>query len=97
MTVIMPERYFLSYSGIRLPLKLTSPIGADELKNRNTYLVARYDEQDRLIQVTRMVYGDAELEHSYEYQSNGNLKQAEITIGGETQVIEFDEQGRRRG
>ncbi len=88
------ESYFLSYSGVRLPLKLTSPIEAEELDNRNTYIVARHDDKGRLVRVTRMVYGDTELEHNYQYHDNGALRQAEITMGGETRVLAFDEAGK---
>ena len=39
-------RYFLSYSGVSLPLRLVSPLAASELQNRNTYFRAVYDEAD---------------------------------------------------
>ena len=90
------ESYFLSYSGVRLPLKLTSPLAVDELENRNTYIIARHDA-GRLVEVIRMVYGDTELRHLYQYHDNGALKQAEITMGGETRVLDFDEEGKPAG
>jgi hypothetical protein len=88
------KSYYLSYSGVRLPLKLTSPIEAGELENRNTYIVAHHDSQGRLVELVRMVYGEEELRHLYQYHDNDHLKQAEITMGGETRVLDFDEEGK---
>ena len=51
-------RYFLSYSGVSLPLRLVSPLAASELQNRNTYFRAVYDDADRL--VAKLVYGEVE-------------------------------------
>ncbi len=43
------DRYFLSYTGIKLPLKLTSPLERSEIENRNTYFGANFDTEDRLV------------------------------------------------
>jgi hypothetical protein len=58
-------RYFLSYSGVSLPLRLVSPLAANELQNRNTYFRAVYDEADRLVSCEKLVYGEVELTHLY--------------------------------
>jgi hypothetical protein len=87
-------RYFISYSGIKLPLKLVTPITAAELQNRNTYFRACFDEQQRLTQCQQLVYGEIELQHCYCYHDNGVLKSAEITdADGEVHVLAFDENG----
>ena len=57
-------RYFLSYSGVGLPLKLVSPLAASELQNRNTYFRAVYDEAGRLVSCEKLVYGEVELNSS---------------------------------
>ncbi|GAB6041955.1 DUF6156 family protein [Endothiovibrio diazotrophicus] len=87
-------RYFLSYTGVQLPLKLVSPLNDDEVRNRNTYFSARFDGQERLLVVRKVVYGELEMEHRYTYHANGTLSRAEITDEcDETRVIEYDEQG----
>ena len=57
-------RYFLSYSGVSLPLRLVSPLAASELQNRNTYFRAVYDEADKLVSCEKLVYGEVELNSS---------------------------------
>ncbi len=87
-------RYFISYSGIKLPLKLVSPLTEAELHNRNTFFKGYFDSEDRLLVCQNVVYGEVELEHQYIYYQNGVLKQAEITdADGEKTLLDFDESG----
>ena len=86
-------RYFLSYSGVKLPLNLVGPLTEADLKNRNTFMRAFYDSQERLTGWDKMVYGDIQLSHRYDYHSNGALKQAVIVMDEDTTVLEFDEAG----
>ena len=87
-------RYFLSYSGVSLPLRLVSPLKADELQHRNTYFRAVYDEADRLVSCEKLVYGEVELLHVYEYSADGVLARARISMGDDepTELL-FDENG----
>jgi hypothetical protein len=88
------SRYFLSYSGVRLPLKLVGALESGEIENRNTYYHGRYDEHDRLVHCEKIVYGEVELEHSYFYYDTGAIMKAEIRESGEElKVISFDAQG----
>ncbi len=87
-------RHFLTYSGVRLPLNLLNPLADSEIANRNTYFRAYYDQADRLVSCQKVVYGEVELEHRYEYYANGGLKRAEIIeVDDEARVMAFDEQG----
>lgn len=45
MEIIAPPtfKYYLSYSGVKLPLNMVSPIGSDALENRNAYFRAGFD------------------------------------------------------
>jgi Family of unknown function (DUF6156) len=86
-------RYFLTYSGVKLPLRLVNPLGESELGHRNTYIRARYDDQDRLIECEKLVYGEVELTHRYRYHANGALRSAEIILDGDSSVMEFDAEG----
>jgi hypothetical protein len=87
-------RYFLSYSGVKLPLNLVSPLAATELENRNTYFRAVFDDADRLVSCEKIVYGEIELTHLYEYSADGVLSRARIAMGDDeaTEVL-FDENG----
>lgn len=87
-------RYYISYSGVKLPLKLVTPLTAAELQNRNTFFRAYFDDGERLLLCQKMVYGEIELEHRYNYHDNGMLKTAEITdADGELSLLRFDETG----
>lgn len=89
------NRYFVSYSGVTLPLKLVNELQDDDRNNRNTYFLGVYDRQERLIRCEQLVYGEQELLHCYQYHDNGALKQAEITDSdGEITVLHFDQQGK---
>ena len=86
-------RYFLSYSGVKLPLRMVSPLDEGELRNRNTFMRATYDDADRMIGCDKLVYGDIQLSHRYQYHANGALKRAEIHMDEDITVLEFDETG----
>lgn len=90
-------RYFVTYSGVKLPFKLCQPLEATSLGNRNTYFRAWFDAQDRITGFQKMVYGEVELEHRYEYCASGMLESAEIVDAeGEVTVLHFDESGAAR-
>ena len=86
-------RYFVSYSGIKLPLKLVHEIAATSLNNRNTYYCGYFDAQDKMLLCQKVVYGEVESEHQYNYYGNGMLKQAKITEDDEVREIYFNESG----
>ena len=86
-------KHFLSYSGIKLPLKLINPLEAGQEQNRNTYYRGYFDEQMSLLRCEKVVYGEVEMEHLYSYYADGTLKRAEITMDDETDVIDFNAQG----
>jgi hypothetical protein len=86
-------RYFVSYSGVKLPLNLVTPLDAAALNNRNTFFRGWFDAE-RLMGCEKITYGEVELAHRYEYHNNGQLKQAVITnTDEEVTVMTFDEQG----
>ena len=87
-------RYFVSYSGMHLPLKLVNELHGDECNNRNTFFLGFFDAEQRLLRCEKKVYGEIELLHQYSYHSNGSLQLAEITdADGEITVLQFDNQG----
>jgi Family of unknown function (DUF6156) len=91
-------RFFGSYSGVSLPLNLVNSIAAEALSNRNTFIRGYFDEAGRLRKFEKIVYGEVELTHRYEYHSNGSLRRAEIVMMDEDAVIRcFDEKGAQTG
>jgi Family of unknown function (DUF6156) len=87
-------RYFVSYTGIKLPLKLVNEISEIGLLNRNTYYRGYFDNQGRLLLCQKFVYGEVESEHQYQYYTNGVLKDAQITEDDEVRKINFNELGK---
>ncbi len=82
-------RYFVTYAGVRLPLRLITAIEEAETEHRNTYIRAEFDDSDRLIGVEKLVYGEVELTHRYDYDCDGVLRAAHITMDGQTTVMTF--------
>lgn len=86
------RRYFITYSGVKLPLKLVTPLTEAELQNRNTFFQGYFDAQERLVVCQKLVYGEIELEHRYSYYDSGVLHKAEITdADGEITHLQFSE------
>ncbi|MFZ2312720.1 MAG: DUF6156 family protein [Methylobacter sp.] len=86
-------RYFVSYSGVKLPLKLVNEITEASLNNRNTYYRGYFNAQDRMLLCQKVVYGEVESEHQYQYYDDGVLKSAQITEDDEVREIRFNELG----
>ncbi len=88
------SRYFVTYSGIKLPFKLVNELGAPEIQNRNTYFCGDFNEVGQLTGFDKLAYGEVELTHRYRYHDNGKLSSAEITdIDGEILMLLFDAAG----
>jgi hypothetical protein len=85
------RRYFVSYSGIKLPLHLVNEIPADGLHTRNTYFCGHFDANGRLVCCQKIVYDEVECEHLYTYHANGALKLAQITEDEQMRELSFAE------
>lgn len=87
------RRYFISYSGVKLPLKLVNEISEADTDNRNTYFCGVYDDDGKMLGCEKRVYGEVEMSHQYAYYDSGKLKRATIAIGGEAaQTLDFPEE-----
>jgi hypothetical protein len=87
-------RFFVTYSGVKLPFNLVSELQKHEVQNRNTYFRGYFDAQGRLTGFDKLAYGEVELTHRYIYRVDGKLAAAEIVdIDGEATVMEFDTDG----
>lgn len=86
--------YFTSYTGVKLPFKLVNPLAGQDVENRNTFFLGYFDSAERLTGFDKMVYGELELAHRYDYHASGRLRRAEITdIDGEVTVLDYAEDG----
>lgn len=82
-------RYFTTYTGIRLPFRLTGELDETEVQNRNTFFRGYFDADHLLLSFQKLVYGEVELEHHYSYDGSGKLLSAEIVDeDGEVTVVE---------
>lgn len=87
-------RYFISYTGVKLPLQLVNELDADRLENRITYFKAYYDGQGRVKIIEKLVYGEIEFVHHYEYDQDDALQKAILLEGEELpRTMVFDKQG----
>ena len=86
-------RYFLTYSGVALPLKLVEPLAG--IDHRNTYYRGYFDADQRLTGCQKVVYDEVETQHRYAYHPDGTLAWAEITdADGEVTELRFDAGGK---
>jgi hypothetical protein len=93
-TVEQDCRFFVSYTGVKLPFNLVNPVAAEALSNRNTFIRAYFNEVGLLTGFDKLVYGEVELSHRYRYDDNGVLRWAEIAMCDEEAVVlRFDETG----
>jgi hypothetical protein len=84
-------RFFVTYTGVKLPFKLVNELQASEVENRNTFFRGYFDAQERLTGFDKLAYSEIELSHRYTYHDNGKIAQVEITdIDGEVTVMEFE-------
>ena len=85
------SRFFVTYTGVKLPFKLVNELQPSEIENRNTYFRGDFDAQGKLTGFDKLAYGEIELQHRYTYHANGKLVHAQITdIDGEITEMTFE-------
>ncbi|WP_230970098.1 DUF6156 family protein [Nitrogeniibacter aestuarii] len=89
------DQFYLSYTGVALPLRMVSPIDQAATENRNTWFGVCVDDAGRITLIHKRVYGELELSHRYEYDEAGRLSLAEIVnVDNEGRRLSFDTAGR---
>ena len=84
-------RHYVSYSGVNLPLRLITPLEDDSLDRRITYFRGYYNDREQLVALEKVVYGEVEFEHRYQYYPDGRIKSAElIEVDEEPRIVQFD-------
>lgn len=90
----MIQKYFISYTGVNLPLKLTNELEEDGMDNRITFFTGYYDDRDRVVKIEKNVYGEVEFTHIYEYDDDDRIVKATvIEEDEEPRTLLFDSQG----
>lgn len=90
-------RYFVAYSGVKLPFNLVSELQKHGVQNRNTYFRGHFDSKDRLTGFDKLAYGEIEQQHRYTYHDNGKLSSEITDIDGEVTMLVFDADGNLSG
>ncbi len=86
------RRYFISYSGVKLPLRFVNEISEADTGNRNTFFCGYYDAEGKMVACDKRVYGEVEFSHRYRYYPSGRLRSADIAmLGDDPQTIEFQD------
>jgi len=84
-------RHYVTYTGVKLPLKLVSPIEGETLDGRITYIRAYYDKENNLVGLEKVVYDEIEFEHRYTYYSDGRIKSAVLIEPDQSpRIMSFD-------
>ena len=87
-------KYYASYSGVNLPQKLVGEL-ENGVERRMTYFIGYFDDIAQLVRVEKIVYSEVEFDHVYEYDSEGAIQKAVVTVDGdEPRTMVFDVQGR---
>jgi hypothetical protein len=88
-------RYFVTYSGVKLPLSLNTELQEGDLRNRITFYRASYDAAGRMSLCEKVVYGEIESLHHYAYYPEGQLREARIVLVADEEctVMTFTEDG----
>lgn len=87
-------RYFTTYSGIELPLKLLNELDDESLNKRITYFSGYFDDTGNLKILEKIVYGEVEFSHHYEYDNNNVIKKAILVEDEELpRTMVFDTHG----
>lgn len=87
-------RYFTSYIGVKLPLKLVNELDGTGIDKRITYFTGYYDEEERVKIIEKVVYGEIEFSHHYEYNADDELEKAILVEDDELpRTLMFDDQG----
>lgn len=92
MSEALQARYFISYTGANLPLKLVNELETTE--NRMTYFIGYFNDKQQLVLVEKMVYSEIEFTHRYEYHENNVISKAIVMEDDEERELLFDSEGK---
>lgn len=81
------QRFFTSYSGTKLPLKLVGELSPEDMRNRNTYFLGSFNAAGQLVVCEKRVYGETEFRHEYSYHPDGRIARAAIDDGSDEPAV----------
>lgn len=82
-------RYFVTYSGVKLPLKLVEELTEADLGFRNTYYRSQANDAGLVTKIEKLVRGEIHITHAYSYDDAGKIQKAVIVMDEEESVINF--------
>jgi hypothetical protein len=89
------QKYFGTFVGYDLPLKLRENLFRTEAEERGTYYIAHYDSVGRLEEVRKVHTGATFFVHKYTYDAQGILVEARITNkAGEVSILKRGPDGK---
>lgn len=95
-----PIEYYRGWSSYRLPIVPVDKITKEEAEAQAaagyTYYICRFDADEKLTRVIKMLRGAVSFDLVYTYRPNGKLKASTETRDGKAIVQEYDERGRVR-
>ena len=88
--------YFAGWDGYTLPIRLTGLITKAEAEapaaRGYPYMIAYFDDENRLVRDVKMLNGEVFFEHLYTYYPSGKLRRVTVTNGdGVVKTHEYQE------
>jgi hypothetical protein len=89
------EVYYGGWGGYGVPRVPQEPIAEAEALARDSYYVARYDGDGRLVNFQKFLHGERDWADEYAYWDNGKVKERVMRkADGSQDVQRFDARGR---
>lgn len=89
-------RYYGTFSGYNIPLKLSEELTQPEALRRKSYYVGFYNETQSLFRVEKYLNGSLFFQHNYFYHENGSIRENRIVNSdGITTTNHFDAKGKQ--
>lgn len=87
--------YYESFANYEIPFRPIGELTSEEAKVRDSYYIAYFDNDGKIVSFTKYLYGKFEFSDKYIYRSNGVLERREMTKStGDIEIQYFDKKGK---
>lgn len=87
--------YYESFSGYEIPFRPVGELTPDNAKSRDSYYIAHFNSEGKIISFEKFLYGKKEFSDLYIYNSSGSIERRELTNAfGEIAINYFDKSGK---
>mgnify|MGYP001595550878 FL=1 len=87
--------YYESFATYKLPPHPVGELNPEEAKKRDSYYIAYFDDNGKIVSFSKYLYGKLEFSAKYTYTQEGYLERRELTkASGEVVIQYFDKKGR---